>query len=153
MDRFNGLITSLNCRHLTIAICTSGVLVMIRSLSFVIIICASLATTCSHLGPRAAISQSQNDLVFAVEVPIPRDAEIQIDSVEKLVAVSDRSPAENLDFYIRELPPKGWMLESQKIGSGISLKFIKGSQLMSIQIIRRGSGLENKSQILILIEQ
>jgi hypothetical protein len=86
-------------------------------------------------------------------VPIPRDAEIQIDSVEKLVAVSDRSPAENLDFYIRELPPKGWMLESQRIGSGISLKFIKGSQLMSIQIISRGSGLENKSQILILIEQ
>ena len=153
MDRFNGLITSLNCHHLPITICSSGVLVMIRSLSFVIIIYASLATTCSHLGPRAAISQSQNDLAFAVEVPLPRDAEIQIDSVGKLVAVSDRSPAENLDFYIRELPPKGWMLESQKIGSGISLTFIKGSQLMSIQIIHRGSGLENKSQILILIEQ
>ena len=153
MDRFNGLISSLNCHHLPITICSSGVLVMIRSLSFVIIICASLATTCSHLGPRAAISQSQNDLAFAVEVSLPRDAEIQIDSVGKLVAVSDRSPAENLDFYVRELPPKGWMLESQKIGSGISLIFIKGSQLMSIQIIHRGSGLENKSQILILIEQ
>ena len=153
MDRFNGLITSLNCHHLPITICSSGVLVMIRSLSFVIIICASLATTCSHLGPRAAISQSQNDLAFAVEVPLPRDAEIQIDSVGKLVAVSDRSPAENLDFYIRELPPKGWMLESQKIGRDISLTFIKGSQVMSIQIIHRGSGLENKSQILILIEQ
>ena len=126
---------------------------MIRSLSFVIIVCASLATTCGQLGPRAANSQSHNDLAFAVEVPLPRDAEIQIDSVEKLVAVSDRSPAENLDFYIRELQPKGWMLKSQKIGSGISLTFIKGSQLMSIQIIPRGSGLENKSQILILIEQ
>ena len=111
---------------------------MIRSLSFVIMVCASLATTCAQLGPRAANSQSQNDLVFAVEVPLPRDVEIQIDSVEKLVAFSDRSPAENLDFYIRELQPKGWMLKSQKIGSGISLTFIKGSQLMSIQIIYRG---------------
>ena len=126
---------------------------MIRSLSFVVIICASLATTCAQFGPRAAISQSQNNLVFAVEVPLPRDAEIQIDSLRKLVVVADRSPAENLDFYLRELPSRGWTLKSQKIGSSIFVKFIKGSQVMSIQLIHQGSGMENKSQILILIEQ
>ena len=65
-------------------------------------------------------------------MPLPIDAEIQIDSVVKLVAVSDRSSTEDLDFYRRELSPRGWTLKSQKIGSGMSLKFIKRSQLMSI---------------------
>ena len=134
---------------------------MTKIASLIGIISITLTAACTQMGDRGQTRQSVNFSTFQAEVILPYDAEIQTDSASKpdengslnIIAFSERSPVENLDFYLKALPSRGWALTSQKYADAISLQFVKGNQLMSIHITYRGEGLENKSLIRIVSER
>jgi len=134
---------------------------MIKIASLIGIICITLTAACTQIGDRGQTRQSDNFSIFQAEVLLPDGAEIQTDSFSRvdandgvnIIAFSERSPAENTDFYLRELPSRGWALTSHNVGNAISLQFVKGNQLMRIHITYRGEGLENKSLITIVSER
>ena len=134
---------------------------MIKIASLILIICITLASACTQLVDVGQTRQSDNFSIFQAEVLLPYGAEIQADSFSRvdandgvnIIAFAERSPAENTDFYLRELPSRGWVLTSQKVGDAILLQFIKDNQLMRIHIAYRGEGLENKSLITIVSER
>ena len=129
--------------------------------SLIGIICITLTAACTQIGDRGQTRQSDNFSIFQAEVLLPDGAEIQTDSFSRvdandgvnIIAFSERSPAENTDFYLKALPLYGWSLASQNVGNAISLQFVKGNQLMRIHIAYRGEGLENKSLITIVSER
>ena len=133
---------------------------MIKIASLIGIICITLTAACTQIGDRGQTRQSDNFPIFQAEFLLPYGAELQTDSFSRvdandgvnITAFAERSPAENLDFYLKELPSRGWMLMSQKVGEAISLQFVKDNQLMSIHITHKGEGLENNSLITIVSE-
>ena len=134
---------------------------MIKVASLILIMCSALASACTQLGDRGQVRQSDNSPSFQSKFLLPYGSDIQDDSSSRvdandgvtITAFAERSPAENLDFYLRELPSRGWVLTSQKVGDAILLQFIKDNQLMRIHIAYRGEGLENKSLITIVSER
>tara|TARA_B100000795_G_scaffold263483_1_gene242720 strand:- start:7627 stop:7869 length:243 start_codon:yes stop_codon:yes gene_type:complete len=75
------------------------------------------------------------------------------DEDERVVAFSGRSQSEILSFYLEKPLNYGWELKARKYAQPISLKFIKESQLVTVEIAYRGVALENNSQITLVREQ
>ena len=134
---------------------------MSKIASLILIICITLTAACTQMGDRGHTRQSDNFSIFQAEVLLPYGAEIQTGSFSRvdandgvnIITFSERSPAENVDFYFKKFPSYGWSLAPQKVDNAITLQFLKGNQLMRIHSTYRGEGLENKSLIRIVSER
>ena len=89
-----------------------GLFLMTKIASLIGIISITLTAACTQMGDRGQTRQSVNFPTFQAEVILPYDAEIQTDSASKpdengglnIIAFSERSPVENLDFISKRFP-------------------------------------------------
>ena len=121
----------------------------------------TLASGCAQVRDGAEMPSSMNPYRLVFNLPLPTDAKIRTELImapntdedERVVAFSGRSQSETLSFYLKEPLNYGWELKARKYGQPISLKFIKESQLVTVEIAYRGVALENNSQITLVREQ
>jgi hypothetical protein len=134
---------------------------MSKFYGLVVFLYVMLAFGCAPLRDGGQITSYNKIASLVYDFPIPSEAQIQVSSVAEsklhegthTIALSEKSQAVNLDFYLRYAASYGWELKSRKTDSIVILKFVKNTRLVTVEISYRGVGIENKSQITIVHAQ